>query len=114
MPSTQRLSRSAVTILLSDPQLKVIFNRSGTLKYTKNLDFKGFTVVTSSKNQKKAVLRNKLRRQLYSLFRSYIKENKDISAITGMLYVSKQIYDLSYKDLQPYFYDLLSKIEKNT
>jgi ribonuclease P protein component len=109
LPSTQRLSRSEVTSLLLQPQLKVVFNRIGTFKYCKNPGKMAFTVVTGSKNQKKAVLRNKIRRQLYSLFRSYINENKGFSETQGILYVSKQIYELSYGDLRRYVYEILQK-----
>jgi len=69
----------------------------------------GLTVVTGSKNQKKAVLRNKVRRQLYSLYRQYEQKS-----LTGMLYVSKQVYDMSYSELKTNFYGLLEKISKNT
>jgi len=117
LPSSQRLSRQQVIDLLKNPELQVVFNRTGTLKYlyqsnSGTFNKSGFTVVTGSKQQKKAVLRNKIRRQLYSLFRLYKKnnENKDIMAI---LYISKQLYDMSYREIQDNFYALLSKTEKN-
>jgi ribonuclease P protein component len=114
LPSKQRLSRQQATDLLKDPELKVVFNRLGTLKY--HFDTSAYqdqfnsvrpalTVVTSSKNQKRAVLRNKLRRQIYSLALQY----KDFSFI-GMFYVSKNSYDMSYSDIKRYFYELLQKI----
>jgi ribonuclease P protein component len=113
MPFSQRLSRSEVTFLLNNPEIKVIFNRLGTLKYldkpsTSSLKI-GLTVVTGSKNQKKAVLRNKIRRQIYSLFRTYINKNKDISVV-GILYVSKQVYMLSFNETSSLFEALMNKI----
>ena len=108
LPSTTRLSRSQVTSLLIHTDVKVVFNRLGTLKYVNSLENKGFTVVTGSKNQKKAVLRNKVRRQLYTLF----NKNKDIS-LQGILYVSKQVYDMSYTELDQNLNALLQKTQKN-
>ncbi|MEO5646295.1 MAG: ribonuclease P protein component [Candidatus Paceibacterota bacterium] len=95
LPSVKRLSRNNVNSLLLHSGLKVVFNRLGTLKYVNSLENAAFTVVTGAKNQKKAVLRNKVRRQLYTLF----NKNKDISFI-GILYVSKQVYDMSYMELK--------------
>ncbi len=105
LPSKQRLSRQQVTDLLKNPEIKVVFNRIGTLKYVKNLENKRFTVVTSSKNQKKAVLRNKVRRQLYSL----VPQGENPSFI-GIFYVSKGIYNMSFIDIKRYFHELLQKI----
>jgi ribonuclease P protein component len=117
MPFSQRLSRSEVTSLLNNPEIKVIFNRLGTLKYQGKFNSDtlhtpkkaALTVVTSSKNQKKAVLRNKIRRQIYSLFRTYINKNKDISVV-GILYVSKQVYMLSFNETSSLFEALMNKI----
>lgn len=109
LPSNKRLSRSQITSLLLNQGLKVVFNRIGTLKYIQNLENQGFSVVTGSKSQKKAVLRNKLRRQIYTIF----NKNKDISPIQGILYTSKQAYDMSYEDLSLNFHALLQKTAKN-
>ncbi len=96
LPSTKRLTRRQVSSLLETPGLKVVFNRLGTLKYIKTTQDKtAFTVVTGSKHQKRAVLRNKIRRQLYTLF----DKNEKIAFI-GILYVSKQVYDMSYIELK--------------
>jgi ribonuclease P protein component len=108
LPSHTRLSRSQVTNLLLNNNLRVVFNRIGTLKYVISLENNGFTVVTGSKHQKKAVLRNKVRRQLYTLFKQY----KGISA-EAILYVSKQVYDMTYIELQQNLYALLEKAQKN-
>ncbi len=108
LPSATRLSRTQVTNLLLNKHLKVVFNRLGTLKYVISSKNNGFTVVTGSKQQKKAVLRNKVRRQLYTLFGKYTLKNKDIF-ITGVLYISKQVYGMSYSELEQNLNVLLEK-----
>jgi RNase P protein component len=116
LPSNQRLSRDQVTSFLKSPEIKVIFNRLGTFKYciSPKLSNEGgpgqsiITVITGSKQQKRAVLRNKIRRQIYTAFR---KNPYNIS-IEGMLYVSKQSYELSYQEITDLLHALLSKIEK--
>lgn len=113
LPSSQRLSRQQVTDLLADHQLKVVFNRIGTLKWV-YAPIYGLTVVTGSKQQKKAVLRNKLRRQLYSIFDSYQKKSQKHLQIKGILYTSKQLYEIPFSELKDNFYALLSKVEKNS
>lgn len=70
----------------------------------------GFTVVTGSKQQKKAVLRNKLRRQLYTLW----GKNLQKTSVMAILYVSKQAYEMPYADLTKHLYDLLQKTGKNS
>jgi ribonuclease P protein component len=104
LPSNKRLTRQQVRNFLINPDIKVVFNRLGTLKYLKTGSDPIFTVVTGAKNQKKAVLRNKIRRQIYSLFAQYGEK-----AFIGMLYVSKQSYEMPYKDLKANFYALLEK-----
>ncbi len=109
LPSNQRLNRQQITIFLADPTTKVVFNRIGTLKYRKTPTNSALSVVTGSKNQKKAVLRNKARRQLYSLFRQYMLKNKDNMPLQGMVYVSKHIYGMSFNEIKANFYALLEK-----
>jgi ribonuclease P protein component len=113
LPSSQRLSRQQVTDLLKNPQLKVIFNRTGTLKWDYS-PTPALTVVTGSKQQKKAVLRNKLRRQLYNIFHSYQETSQKSLQLKGILYISKQLYDMSFLELKDNFYALLSKTTKNS
>ena len=119
LPSSQRLSRQQVTALLSNPDIQVVFNRLGTFKYltqfnSGTLNNSCITIVAGSKQQKKAVLRNKARRRLYSIFNLYQKEYPTFSPINGIVYVSKYVYDMSYQEIKDTFYALLSKIKKNT
>ncbi|MFZ4500118.1 MAG: ribonuclease P protein component [Minisyncoccia bacterium] len=111
LPATARLTRAQCSELLENPKLLVVFNRLGTLKYVPTLENKAFSVITGSKAQKKAVLRNKLRRRLYSLFSTYYKTNPK-KPIIGMLYASKASYELSFSELSLIFNDLLAKTQK--
>ncbi len=108
LPSSQRLSRKQINDFLKNKDIKVVFNKIGTFKYY-GTPTSALTVITGSKQQKKAVLRNKLRRQLYTLFG---KQTLKVP-ISAMLYVSKQAYDMSYADLKQYLYELLQKITKD-
>ena len=108
LPSSQRLSRQQISEFLINKGVKTVFNQLGTLKYLPSTT-KAFTVITGSKNQKSAVLRNRLRRQLYTMF-----SRSEKTPILGMLYVSKQVYSMSYSDLKQYLYDLLEKISSKT
>jgi ribonuclease P protein component len=113
LPSKQRLTRQQFTNLLKNPGIKVVFNQLGTLKYIESdkelglpfLKPSSLSVVTGSKQQKKAVLRNKIRRQIYTLF----SKNPYKISISGILYVSKQSYDMPYEQIKDRFYALLSK-----
>jgi len=113
MPTTARLTRAQCSDLLKNPSLKGVFNRLGTLKYIKSDINKGFCVVTGSKQQKKAVKRNKIRRQLYTIF-STIYKNNDKTPIIAMLHVSKHSYGMSFEELFKECNDLLTKAQKNT
>lgn len=112
LPATARLTRAQCSHLLNDPSLEVAFNRLGTLKYIKNLSNKGLSVITGAKIQKKAVARNKVRRQLYTLFK-YFYEHSNKTPIIGMLYVSKHVYDMSYDELKQECNALFTKTQKN-
>jgi len=107
MPSAKRISREDFTALLKNPY-KTVFNALGTLKYVKNstedLIQKGFSVVVSSKHEKKAVSRNKLRRRLRATF------DQSPVSVTAIFYVSKQSYTMEYSEIKTIFNELLNKI----
>jgi ribonuclease P protein component len=109
LPSKKRLSRSSFTLFLASKDLKTVFNNLGTLKYKKSLINKA-SVVISSKHEKRAVYRNKLRRRLYVLFSDYFKGASDQNQY--ILYVSKQAPILSFQDIKTLFYELLKKTTK--
>lgn len=105
LPSNERLTRREITEILSNKGIFVVYNQLGTLKY--NISTKpGLSVVTSGKHEKTAVKRNKIRRRIYTLFRSH-KEN-----IRGVMYISKNSYTLQYSEIQKLFHGLLAKISK--
>ena len=106
LPSNERLTRAQCFSLLSNTNLLVVFNRLGTLKYLPSSTI-GLSVITGSKQEKKAVARNKLRRRLYSIFSKQLVKN-----LTGMVYVSKHAYSMSFDELTTLFNDLLAKTQK--
>ena len=106
LASKERFSRSEFTSFLNNKDILVVYNQLGTLKYRK-AELCKLSVITGSKHQKKAILRNKLRRRIYTLFRG-------VDAIEGVLYTAKASYSLEYKDIQKLFYELLVKTQKNT
>jgi ribonuclease P protein component len=108
LPSNKRFSRSEFSQFLTNKGIFVVFNRLGTLKYTIPSKITRFAVVTSSKNEKKAVSRNKLRRRVYSLVNSLSVP------LQGVLYVSKQSYTLTYDEVKSLFNDLYTKAQKTT
>jgi ribonuclease P protein component len=109
LPSTQRLSRTDFTHFLGSKDVKSVFNALGTLKYQKSLNLQA-SIVISSKIEKRAVYRNKLRRRLYSAFSAYSKEFS-----TGgkyILYISKKAPTMGLPELKTLFYELLQKAAK--
>ncbi len=104
--AAKRLSRREFTNILENKDILVVYNKLGTLKYLPSAQ-KAISIVTSSKHEKKAVVRNKLRRRVYTLFHT-----SPIN-ICGVLYTSKLSFTLSYTEVQSLFYELLKKTQKN-
>lgn len=104
LPTTNRLSRAGFTAFTNRSDLKTVYNRLGTLKFTAGTT--KFTVVTSGKHEKRAVVRNKLRRRVYS----QISVKKP--SITGVLYASKQSYTLSFDEIKTLLDRLLQDAQK--
>ena len=109
LPSSSRLSRSLFITVSGSKELQTVFNRLGTLKYTKSPENKA-AIVISSKTEKRAVYRNKLRRRLYSAFGSYFKAST--TSLYGILYVSKQSPTFSIDELKNLLHELLQKASK--
>ncbi len=105
LPSTERLTRLEFPLVLTNPSLKTVYNALGTLKYTTTLPLK-CAVITSSKHEKRAVIRNKLRRRIYTQMVGFPG--------SAVLYVSKQSYGMEYQQIEQLWHELLSKIQKNT
>lgn len=104
LPKAQRLSRTQFLELIENPTLRTIYNRLGTLKYV-HASLPTLSVVTSSKHEKNAVKRNKLRRRIYGIF----PRNSTIEAV---VYLSKQSYQMEYSEIKSLFYELLQKTTK--
>lgn len=107
LSSAERLNREDFKKTLQNKDLQVVYNRIGTLKYVFK-ETKAFSVVTSSKHEKSAVKRNKIRRTMYVLFQ------KTNPLFRGILYTAKDSYGFSHSNLKELFYDLLAKVEKNS
>ena len=109
LPSNKRLSRVSFSVFLGSKDLKTVFNQLGTLKYKKSLTNQA-SIVISSKNEKRAVYRNKLRRQIYGVFREYFKLNPENHQY--VLYVSKQAPNFSFQEIKTTLNELFKKITK--
>lgn len=105
MPSSQRFSRQDFKKFLENKGIFVVFNRLGTFKYLPATKMQ-ISVVTSSKAQKSAVRRNKVRRRIYETLRAQKPQ------IQGIVYVSKQSYDLTYTELKTLLEDLVARTSK--
>jgi len=71
-----------------------------------------FAVVISSKSFKKAVERNKIRRQIYSILEIWQKENLKIKNIFFIFYPKKEIQNLKFLDLEKEVYNGLNNLKK--
>ena len=109
LPSQKRLSRSNFTKLLAFGDSKTTFNNLGTLKYREASNPR-VAVVISSKIEKRAVYRNKLRRRIYSIFLNYFQDHPKCGWY--ILHVSKKAVSLEYKEMKALLYDLLKKTTK--
>jgi ribonuclease P protein component len=108
LPSKERFSRLEFSNFLENKGILVVYNRLGTLKYLPISPTTRFSVITSSKHEKKAVARNKFRRRVYSLV------HKAQLPLHGVLYTAKQSYSLTYPEITHLFNELLTKSQKNT
>jgi ribonuclease P protein component len=109
LPSTKRLSRDSFNLLVSSKDTKVVFNNLGTLKYKKAPNNKA-SVVISSKHEKLAVVRNKTKRYIYSLFSEVFKNLPEGNEY--ILYTTKNISKLEKEEIKGLFYELIKKTTK--
>ena len=105
LPSSERLSRAAFNEFLEIPGHITVYNRLGTFKFKKTPSFR-ISVVTSSKHEKRAVVRNTLRRRVYSRFSTLS------CSMTGILYTSKQSYSFTFSEIKSLHEDLIAKAQK--
>lgn len=97
----ERFTKEQFSALLSQEGVLVVYNELGTLKYKKGNP--RFAVVTSGKNEKRAPLRNKVRRRLYTLF------SQEKPGFSGILYVSKKSYGFSFEQTKRAVQELFKK-----
>jgi ribonuclease P protein component len=106
LPKKNRYTRTEFDDFSSNSNTQTTYNKLGTLKYV--LKGHKLAVVTSSKHEKRAVMRNRTRRRLYSRFATVT------SPLSGILYVSKQSYGFDGAETKSLFDSLLLHAEKNT
>lgn len=113
VPSTQRLSRIDFTTLLAQKDLQVVFNRIGTIKYRFFQENEGNTpqiaVVSSGKQQKSAVKRNKARRRMYTI----VSQSPVFKGVQMIVYLSKNAYDMEYSEYAQQTTLLLTRMVRN-
>lgn len=105
-PKQKRLPRALWDSLRGIQGSQSAFSPYGTLKYYP-YKMAHFSVVTSSKHEKRAINRNTLKRRIYSLF----TQKAPLSGIY-IFFPSKQAYTLSYEALSESFKGLFAKVTK--
>ena len=108
LPSKERLKRRDFPIV-TQPGAFSVYNSIGTLKLIKTKTVK-YAVVTSSKQKKSAVERNKLRRRVYCI----LQEIAPPTPIFGVLYISKNAYNFSYEEIKNNIKNLFEKISQHS
>lgn len=107
LPKQNHLSRVLWETLKDIKGSRSAFNALGTLKYYPK-ETTHLAVVVSSKHEKTAISRNRLKRRVDSIFSKKYLENKGIF----ILFPSKQAYNLSYEAVKQYSEELFHKITK--
>lgn len=72
--------------------------------------FPRFRIIVSTKFAKKAVDRNKTRRQIYEILRLTIKENLKVRPLDMILIPKKQILSKEYKEISQITEELVTKL----
>lgn len=87
-----------------------IYNRFLNLKWIKNdLDYSRFGIVVSLKVDKKAVVRNKIKRRIREIIR---KDLKEIAPGYDFLILTKdKIKELDYQEIKKQLFKVLERVE---
>lgn len=105
LPKAQRLDRAAIA---SFPKKNIaIYSDFASLRAVSAQKF-GLAVVVSSKHEKKAVVRNRVRRRIYSIFGAAHKEK--LIPFQILFYVSKKGYSASYGETKAAVLELIKKL----
>jgi len=107
LPSKERIKTPLFKEVSGSRQVLSVYNDLGTLKFLKS-DSKKISIVISSKSQKRAVLRNKLKRRVYSIF------SKIDLKINGILYTSKKSTTMEFENIKNLTNDLIEKTKRIT
>ncbi len=95
----QRLEKRQVEYILKKGQSST--SKLFILKFTENNEEKSkYATIISSKISKKAVERNKLRRQIYEIIRTALKESTPEKNLNLVLIPKKQILSSSFEEIQ--------------
>ena len=105
LKKNKRFTKKEFEEFLLEKELFTVYNHLGTLKYKKGESEK-FAVVTSGKHEKRAVIRNKVRRRIYDLLKKYFKNKRDI------FYTSKQSFTFDYDKTETLIKELFTKSSK--
>jgi len=115
------------SLKLTSSELKKIFtNQKNTSKQVFRSDFfdlkifpnlvnqNKFAVILSGKQFKSAVLRNKIKRQFYSLIEKFLKENQNLKKENSafIFYPKKGVINIKFSDLEITVYNELTKTLK--
>lgn len=112
------ISLEIKNLFTKDTPIKITRGVFFDIKYTslkiedkKNI---GFAIVLSGKTFKKAVERNKIRRQIFSILEKYLKEKSLVfdQNLAFLIYPKKEIKTIKFLDLEKELYNTLNKIIK--
>lgn len=108
LKSENRLKRLEFESFLGS-KTRLIPGKIGLFKFAPGRN--KFSIVISSKNCKKAVLRNKIKRRYYSIISKYIQNFK--KPINGALFTSKEVKNMSFLEFKNQLIDLLNKANES-
>ena len=106
IPKKQKLNRANFNKVLAKSKKIEGENFSLRVRYVEKSEKSRYSVVVSSKTAKKAVDRNRLKRQVYEI----LAKNAPKTGIFGIVYVKKPAINLDFKPINKEIFLLLSQI----
>lgn len=104
LPKNKRYTRKQLNAFLSINDKRSVYNSIGTFTFVKESG--PIAVVSRKTHEKRAFVRNKARRRLYTLF------GATALTFSGVLYLSRQSYTLPFDDIKKHFANLMEKALK--
>ncbi len=87
------------------------YNHLFIIKYLENnLNINRLGIIIGLKVSKKAVIRNKIKRQIREIFRKYSKENH-LNTEDVVIIVSKNIIDKSQQEIEKEFLKIMTRVK---